>query len=451
MIRKIIFSGFFAVILLLNAKAQQYDARSYWKMEHDSAYVSINNRQKAGETLSAAEQLYLSDYKFKLAAYFEKMPDAEKSDYFRNRQSWNERPARINIQEEDQVFTGERSTYTKYIVSSGVWGAFYGLSLDFILGLQDGGAAGFPFVTGGIGTLIPVITVKDKKVTTNSLHLSLHGKSIGAFQGAMLGLLLTGGNTGNESGGKLTAGLATASSIALGRIGYNLGKTKDWSQGRVSLYSHYGWLIPLEFIALTTALNIDEPRVYGLTSLIGGVGGYFIADRVADRYNFTRGDIVSMKTLTLLNAGLGFGIMNNVNSSNSSAILIPAAGAMAGTLVGQAWMKNVKLTNQQGRNVALTSGAGAVIGMGIVMIAGEGPPFSYIIPYTTAMISYALITETYRTKNNMISFRSKLPDGLQFSFMPQNILINNKMISSGKIQLGSRYNMLPAFAATMSF
>jgi hypothetical protein len=453
MSKKILLSGILCVTILFSLQGQNYNARAYWKMEHDSAYMNLINRQQSGLALSQTDQSFLDDYKIKLAAYFEKMTDSEKSEYYRSRSAWNERPATISLNEEDQVYSGERSTYTKYIVSSGIWGALYGGAIDYILGVGDAASAGIPLITGGIGALIPVITVKDKKVSTNSLLLSLHGKAIGAFQGAMFGMLLTGEDISNEGGSKLTVGIATASSIALGRIGYNLGKTKDWSQGRVKLYSHYGWLMPFETIALVTAFNVDNPRAIALSGLAGGAAGYFIADKIAGRINFTRGDIVSMQTFTILNAGLGLGIMSDANSDNASSILIPAAGAMAGTLLGQAWMKNANLTNQQGRNIALTTAAGSVIGFGIDLIAGiDSPPFTYVIPYLTGLISYAIIADTYRVKNSHSPALSTTSSTrLHFSFMPQNILLNNKLVSSGKYQPGGKVTLLPAFAASFSF
>jgi hypothetical protein len=268
----------------------------------------------------------------------------------------------------------------------------------------------------------------------------------------MLGLLFTGAS-GDESDGKIIAGLATASSLAFGRIGYSLGKTKDWSQGRVSLYRHYGWLMSLEGVALMGAISSDSPRLYAFGSIVGGVGGYLLANRVADRNNYTRGDVTSITTLTFLNAGLGIGIMSDINTSSNAVLLIPAALAMTGTLAGQAWMKNARLTNQQGRNIALATAGGAVVGLGFsVILFSEGSSANYILPYITGLATYSFVAATYRKKNpEALSTGKKSSNGPHFSFMPQNILINNKMVSSGKYHPGGRFNMLPAFAATISF
>ena len=116
-------------------------------------------------------------------------------------------------------------------------------------------------------------------------------------------------------------------------------------------------------------------------------------------------------------------------------------------------MKNAALTNQQGRNIALATTGGAVIGLGFsVMILSDNSTGNYVIPYLTGLATYCIIAETYRMKNSQSApLVRKGLNGLHFSFMPQNILINNKMVSSGKYHPGSSFRMLPAFAATLNF
>ena len=160
-------------------------------------------------------------------------------------------------------------------------------------GLTSSGAQiGIPLLAAGASTLIPILTLKDKYVTYNSLALSRHGKAIGLYQGAALGLLFTGDEVND---GKLIIGIATLSSIGLGRLGYNLGRDKTWSQGRVALYAHYGFLMPLEGLAVDLAFNLDNARAYAAD--IPGVRcrGYLLADRIARWNDFTKGDVRSTR------------------------------------------------------------------------------------------------------------------------------------------------------------
>lgn len=440
-----------ALFCCITVSGQQYTGYGYWKMEHDSTYLYLLKLQKSGDSLNLYQQNYLSDFKARMSVYFDKMSDNEKSIYYKNRANWPEKQGQA-IQEDDQVFSGERSAFTQYVVASGVFGAFYGSAFDVIFGIEGSAAGGLPLISAGISSIIPLATIKDRKISTNSLLLSLHGKSIGAYQGMMLGLLLTGNSNSEEFGIKLSMGLATASSIALGKIGFNLGRDKSWSQGRVSLYSHWGWLMPMEGLALTASFNSESPALYGSASLIFGVGGYLIADKMADKYNFTRGDVISFQSLTMLNTLLGFGILSEGEMNSGSAFLIPAIGALSGTLIGQEWVKNIALTNQQGRNTILAASGGSVVGLGLaIAIGGESPTTYYLLPYLGGLASYAIVLENYRNRGSSKPELQKSKDGLQFSLMPQNIILNNKLYNSGFIKPGSRAMMLPAFTATLRF
>ena len=178
--------------------AQQYTAAEYWRMERDSAYVRLEQRQNAGDTLSSDEQKYVADYKILLSGYFEKLPDSEKALYYQYRAKWNSQPpvisGKVAVKQEADVFAGERSQYTQYLVTSGFFGALYGGAAVAVFGLGGGAAAGIPLLTAGASVLIPILTIKDKIVTYNSLSLSTHGKIAGGLQGAALGVLITGDN-----------------------------------------------------------------------------------------------------------------------------------------------------------------------------------------------------------------------------------------------------------------
>jgi len=452
MCRKLFVITVFLVIAICNVSGQQFTAKGYWLMEHDSTYIILSNRLSAGETLSEYDQTRLTEYKTNLAVYFSQMADDEKSAYYKNRAAWSKTPGSV-FQEVEQVYAGERSTFTKYVAASSIYGFMYGAAGIYILGIDNEAAVGLPFITGGFSALVPLITIKDKVVTTNSLLLSLHGKAIGAFQGAMLGLAISGNENSNVDWGRLIAGLATASSITLGHVGYKLGKNSNWTPGKISLYTHFGWLIPLESMAVVGAFGVDDARVYGLTSLVGGAGGYLLAKGVADRNNFTRGDVFSIQTLTALNAFLGFGIFGDMEDPGSASILVPATTSMAGTLLGQLWMKNAKFTNQQGRNVFLATTAGSAIGFGLsaMITTDDISTINYVLPYLTGLITYSALTESYRRKNILNSSANDKVTGWKFNLMPQNILINNRIASSGRTLPGNRMSLLPAFSASVIF
>lgn len=451
----IILTGIF-LFSVFQVEAQEYSALKYWNMEQDKTFVNLVERQNKGEILTAEEQKSLDDYRMKLSEYFLRMPDSEKAIYYQNRTSWKENQENIKIvpKQETDVYSGERSMFTQYLITNGIFGAFYGAATSFLIGIEDGGVAtGITLLTAGGSVLIPVLSIKDRYVSYNSLSLTNHGKLIGAGQGLALGISIIGDNVED---GKLLLALSELSSIALGRVGYYLGKNKPWSEGRAKLYTYYGTLMPFEGLALSAAFQAEDPRIYGLSSLAFGAGGYFMADAISKRHDFTRGDITAIGTLASLNGLLGFGIMTDIiensQSFKSGTILLPAIGALGASLAGHKWLKDANLSNQQGRNVALATAGGSIIGLGLIAIVGseDMTPY-YISGYITGMTTYTLMMNAYKKKNNFSLPARDMKTGWNFNFTPQNIFINRKMTSYYLSNPGKRINMLPAFSATLTF
>jgi hypothetical protein len=447
----------FAITFCSQLKAQKYTAVEYWKMEHDSVYIDLKKRQNAGDTLNITIRNLMAEHKAKLDEYFEKMSDNEKSIYFKNRSIWENQPGTIDKSvgpRESEIFLGEKSTYTRYLVSSGTFGAIYGVAAVAILGIDGGGAAAIPLLTAGASTLIPLLSIKDQKVTYNSLKLSLHGKTIGFVHGVALDMLITGDNFADNE--KLLLGLSTITSIGLGRLGYILGRDEPWSEGRVGLYSFYGIIMPFEGLALVSGFGVESPSIAGLSILAGGAGGYLLADHVARGYDYTQGDITAMKTFAVLNGAFGLFILSDisVNSDDGSTrtILIPAATTFGATIASNYWLRGARLTNQQGRNTALATTGGAVIGLGIAALFGsESMTPYYVIPYLTGLGSYAIILNKYKKSNELQNLKTEKDNKWKVNFMPENILLNQKFAKVVNTYPGKRVSFLPAFSATCNF
>ncbi|HUX97567.1 MAG TPA: hypothetical protein VMV47_17670 [Bacteroidales bacterium] len=446
----------FILLSVFRLSAQEYSAIRYWNMEQDKTFITLVERQNKGEILTSEEQKSLDDYRMKLIEYFVRMPDSEKAIYYQNRASWKENQQNIyNVpQQGTDVYSGERSKFTQYLITNGIFGAFYGGATSFIMGVEDGRVAtGIALLTAGGSVLIPVLSIKDRYVSYNSLSLTNHGKLIGAGQGLALGVLIVGDNVDE---GKLLVTLSELSSITLGRVGYALGKNRPWSEGRAKLYTYYGTLMPFEGLALAAAFESENPRIYGLSALAFGAGGYFMADAIAKQNDITRGDLTATATLATLHGMLGFGIMSDIAENSeyfhSGSILLPAIGALGASMAGHYWLKDAKFTNQQGRNVALASAGGSIIGLGLIAIVGSDDMTPYYISgYITGMTTYALMINSYKKKNNFSLPAKEMKTGWNFNFTPQNIFYNRKMASYYLSNPGKRIDMLPAFSATLTF
>jgi hypothetical protein len=213
--------------------------------------------------------------------------------------------------------------------------------------------------------------------------------------------------------------------------------------------------MPFEGMAIALAFESENPRVYGAASLLFGTGGYFIADRVSGWNDYTLGDVRATTTLSTMNTILGFCIVGDIGNNNdirSSAFLIPAAGALSGTLAGHLWLKDARLSNQQGRTVALATTGGSILGMGLIAI---GTPESvtpyYVAGYLAGLSVYGIMVEKYKRENKMSSSINNGEKRWDVSFMPQNILINQKIAPYAFSNPQKRVSFLPAFSASVKF
>ena len=132
--------------------AQNYSAAEYWKMENDSVYNNLKKRQNAGDTLSISKMESLLKYKLRLDEYFARMPDNEKSSYYKNRSQWDRQPGTIDKiarPQEAEIYLGEKSAYTNYVISSGIFGLIYGINTVAFFKMNEKGVGAIPLLTAG--------------------------------------------------------------------------------------------------------------------------------------------------------------------------------------------------------------------------------------------------------------------------------------------------------------
>ena len=345
--------------------------------------------------------------------------------------------------------------FRKSLVNSGINGFFYGVAIDIIAESHGGASAGIPVIAAGVSALIPLVTNSTKTITPNSLVLSAHGKAIGWLHGFSLSTLIGGENAWNRDNYKLTVGLGAVSSISLGMIGNSLGKNTDWKEGQVALYRHYGWVMPMSGISFLVAIS-DEPRLWGASDLIFGAGSYFLADKVYKNYPYTRGDVRSLQVLSILNGGLGLGILSDLSSRDEFSrgnLIFPAVGILSGTLIGQAWLKKANLTSKQGIQTAYAATGGALLGFGIALLVQSDnlTPY-YVIPYVTGLAAYGIALESMKKKNREAAyFSDKKKNNWDIAFMPQNLFLNSKIQNKGYFINGNFVGMQPLFSASIKF
>ncbi len=459
---RFIFLILFALGFLSGLSAQEqapvYSARAYWLEQQNPRYKELIQRQLKGDSIKPAELDWLNYYKQYLEGYYSKMSEQEKQIYKEKIKEWTgwvesgKHPAAVSKENDQLSDAGDRTIYTKYLRQSGYYGFYYGASLDVILGISWPGAAGVPFLTAGACFLVPMLNPANRQLSNNSLLLSGHGKTVGWLHGFALSNVLLGDNT-NANNSKIALTISAASSIGLGYLGKELGKNENWTEGRIALYRHYGLFTPFEGASFLIAAGMDDNRILGLGVLASGVAGYYIADKISDRINYSRGDVLSMKGLTLLNGALGLGLWLDIGDAKRGSSCLPAIGAIGGTLLGHIWLKDYNLSVSAARKTIYAAIGGSLIGEGIALIVNSDSPTPYyLIPWLTGFVSYAIAVENVKSKPlSSIEGRKGLFRNWSADFQPQNLILGSRMLpKQGSSPLCLRIQPPPAFTLRYS-
>jgi len=148
--------------------------------------------------------------------------------------------------------------FRKYVLRSGFNGFLYGASASYILGLDGPATAGISVATGGTFMLVPALFSTQKTISFSEQVLRGHGSSLGWVHAFGLSALAFGEDAFSNDDlemPKITLAVGMLGSIGGGILGRSLAKNHDWSDGRVELYRHYGWLMPYTGFSLMAAFS----------------------------------------------------------------------------------------------------------------------------------------------------------------------------------------------------
>jgi hypothetical protein len=422
---------FIAFAIHFQSSAQGlYTARGYWEESNKETYRIIKQKSTNGIALTADETSYLQDFETYLSNYFQRLSAEEKAFYDKMKAQWDRElmgpEERIIVEEE---FEWRGRDYATNIL----YGAYYGASFVAITEIASAATIGIPLLTGGLWALGPVIAPrKYENITRPVIRASNTGKFLGLIYGGSLAMLI-GGN--EEFPGQLALGLSSLGSIALGEVGFKLQKNRNFTEGHIELVRHYGIIGPwLGAAALGTA-GSENLNLYGAALLAGGVGGILVANNVAKKYDYTKGDVDNISALTLASTGLGLAVFAEVvdNSNSTTSLIIPAAGTVIGTMLGQKAVKGVYLNKRQGSTIGLSTGGAALVGLGFAAIfEAESPAVWVGVPSVLALATQQILFSKYKKENLAGNMLSKINGDKRYRFSmkvtPENYLVNQRMI-----------------------
>lgn len=442
----------FAVHSQTNAQGL-YTARGYWEESNKETYRIIKQKSTAGIALTADETSYLQDFETYLSNYFQRLTPEEKAFYDKMKAQWDRElmgpEQKIMVEEE---FEWRGRDYATNIL----YGAYYGASLVAIAEINSAAAVGIPLLTGGLWALGPVIVPKKyENINRSVIRASNTGKFLGLIYGGSLALMIGGDENYT---GQLALGLSTLGSIALGEVGFKLQKKRNFSEGHIELVSHYGTIGPWLAGATMGAAGSENLNLYGAAFLAGGVGGILVANKVSKKYDYTKGDVNNISALSLATTGIGFAIFAETlqNDASSAVLLIPAAGTVIGTMLGQKAVKGVYLNKRQGSTIALSTGGAALVGLGIAAIFETDSPTLWVgIPSVFALATQQILFNKNKKENLAGNLLSKINKDKPYKFSmkvtPENYFVNQRMVvPSGIIGINSNVSN-PLVNLTLAF
>lgn len=428
-----------SIILILSSTlgAQElYTARGFWQETKKETYRKIADRKLKGDSLTSSELLYLEDYEKYLAGYYERLSDEEKQKYQQLKGQWDQE---FNVAAQPPASDFELRTRDRLV--NAVYGAYYGISI--VIGTEASGtaAAGIIPLTAGLWQLGPVINKKKYEgINASTIRAGNSGRLLGLLNGAFLGLALAGDS---DTNGNTALLLSTAGSIGLGEIGFQTQKRRHFSEGHIELMRHYGFLGPFASGMIIATSETTDSHAIGAGLLAGGIGGLLIGHNVAQKYNYSQGDVDVISTLTLVSAGLGFAVVGEtLSESNSQGVFVlPAVTSIIGTLLAQKSVKGVQVSKSQGNIISFATGGAALVGIGIMVVAESESVFLSIgIPSLFALAAHQAMFHSIKKKNLAeIKLGQTANKRLQFSMnvSPENYYANKqageKIVQTGQL------------------
>jgi hypothetical protein len=415
-----------------------YTARAFWEESNKPNYREIKQKQTFGEALTENESAYLKDYEEYLENYYQRLSEEEKLKYQEMKPQWDRELLNTvhlagPIAQEFEWRGRDRAINIGY-------GILYGVSFSAIADIENAAAFGIPLITGGLMALGPIMNPqKYENIDRSVLRASNTGKTLGFGYGAAAGLMFGGEG---ENSWKWALGMGTLGSIALGEIGFQTQKNKRYSEGHIEMLRLYGLIGPWLAGGTLGALRVGNPHVFGAAFLAGGIGGLIVGNKVSQKYPYTRGDVDNISTLTVVSTGIGLAVMSEVireGDIGTGALLIPMAGTVLGTWLGQRSVKGVYLTNKQGSTILYSSGGASLLGLGILAIAESQNPTVWIaVPSLLGLGAQQILFQKFRQENfekNSLSGSLGRNKKIDFTvkITPENYFVNKQMMGRTNI------------------
>ncbi len=220
---------------------------------------------------------------------------------------------------------------------------------------------------GGAGFFVPLIATGHNDITNGMARGFTVGAANGFVHGGALSLLFFGDNVEYEN----FLGFTSVFSITESLLGLSMAKKYDYSWGRMSIMGSGGlWGAAAGATLPFILFESEEPRLYGLTSLAGSVGGIMAANYLYKQQPITHGDATIINTTGALGIHWAAVMTQTFNMDSPRGIVgLMLVGASGGLTYGISKTKGYDYTRQQGNLISLGTYAGGLIGAGLGVLA----------------------------------------------------------------------------------
>jgi hypothetical protein len=246
----------------------------------------------------------------------------------------------------------EAQAYSSFYFQSR--GIAYGWALPYLFVNAESGypGAAVSLVTSLAGAVAGYKIAKDKNLTTEHVFtMGVYG-DYGMLNGISAAHWL--GAFDSKYASRLVPLTFLASSAAGLIIGNNIAKKGYYTQGDASVLGSTAILGAYLPVAALTAFSPDSDngKIYTLAASLGSIGGLYIGDKIAQKYDFSNRQGVIISLAELAGGLTGFGVGSLLNQGEPNAVNAITAGL--GALAGLYFMtKNyTKDKNQEDKNLS---------------------------------------------------------------------------------------------------
>ena len=262
---------------------------------------------------------------------------------------------------------------------------FYGWALPVVFDVRNGEEfGGLYLITAGACTILPLVSTQGREVTFPTASLGLYGATRGIAHGALIAM-----GMGWDSGRGIL-GAALAGSVA------EAGLMSAWAQrsqmdggteASIVTGGDFGLLYGLGAADLFDVYDSDHGSAVAGLALAGSALGIVSGRALGRRPGITYGDAGVMRTAGYVGAYLGLGLLDAAGAEDHKPYVIATmAGSGLGLLVGSGLVAHRDFTGGQMVVANLVTGAGALVGLGIGVMAGANSDHSeHIIAPASAL------------------------------------------------------------------